>query len=260
MLIQQKASLSLANAQLKLVNDDGTHTVPVEDIACIVLDSPQVMLTSALLAFTQQHGVAVVTCDKFHHPNGILLPFHGHSRQTEVAFLQQQVSEAFNKRLWQRIIKQKITNQAVCLQLVNPAAINTLQAMARRVKSGDPDNIEAQAARYYWAKLFPDDATNRVKRGAEDLRNAALNYGYAIVRACVARALVAYGLLPCFGIHHRSTLNAYNLADDLLEVLRPFVDREVLTLVATISPEQEDDSGLTKKHRQQLVQLAHASI
>ena len=195
----------------------------------------------------------MVTCDEKHIPNGVLLPFMAHSRQSKIAHLQISWSEPLKKRLWQRVVQCKIRNQAACLAYHKGAEVAVfLEAMERRVASGDSDNLEAQAARYYWQKLFGSD----FRRGGNDSINAALNYGYAVVRAFVARSQVGYGLLPAFGIHHDNDLNAFNLTDDMMEVFRPMVDNLVMTLVKQeeINPQ---DFILTQKNRQQLVNISN---
>jgi CRISPR-associated protein Cas1 len=227
-LIQKAAKLTLAKGQLHLSNEEGVFTLPLEDVFVLILDSPQISLTSSLLAACQDHGIGVITCDDTHMPNGLLLPFLRHSRQSRISQLQIGWSEAFRKRLWQKIIQCKITNQAACLsdQIGENAAIR-LRALVDKVGSGDPANIEAQAARDYWPRLFGSG----FRRHAPDITNAALNYGYAVLRATIARAQVAFGLLPCFGLHHGNELNAFNLSDDIMEMLRPCVDGHVCTLI-----------------------------
>ena len=192
-----------------------------------------------------------MTCDKAHMPNGLLLPFQPHSRQSRVARIQQNCTDAFKNRLWQRTIQVKITNQAACLtKCINAEEAKRLYAMAERVKSGDPDNIEAQAARAYWQRLMGQD----FRRGKEDIVNAVLNYGYAVVRAYIARAQVAYGLIPAFGIHHNNELNAFNLTDDMMEILRPFVDNMVFQMVKD-GVFEEGQPSLTKENRAVLANI-----
>ncbi len=224
-LIQNPASLRLVKGQLQVENESGKHSLPLEDVIAIILESPQISLNTSLLSYAQEQGVAIITCDNSHMPNGLMLPFHAHSRQSRVAYIQQSCTKALKKRLWQRVIQVKITNQAACLKM-SGGEEKHLIALANQVKSGDPNNIEAQAARYYWTRLMG----KTFRRGNNDLTNAALNYGYAIIRAYVARAQVAYGLMPAFGLHHASELNAFNLTDDLIEVLRPFVDYHVFEM------------------------------
>lgn len=253
-MIQNPTKLSLSKGQVLLRNDQGDHTLPVEDIAAILLESPEITLTSALLAQCMEQGVAVVTCGATHTPNGALLPFLPHSRQSKVARVQMSWSEPLRKRLWQRIVQAKITNQALCLSACrDKEAATRLFALVRQVQSGDPGNIEAQAAREYWSLLFGKDFV----RHGKDSINAALNYGYAVIRAFVARSQVAYGLLPTFGIHHESELNAFNLTDDVMEVFRPLADRLVFQMHT--EGELSDDGVLSKENRQKLANLGASS-
>lgn len=226
-MIQNPAKLSLNKGQLKLQNADGVFTLPLEDITSIILESPQIILSSALLAACQEQAITLLTCDHTHMPNGVLLPFQPHSRQSRVAHMQIAWTEAQRNRLWQRVVQTKIRNQAACLKNISQQAAAThLNSLASRVKTGDPKNIEAQAARAYWTHLMGKN----FRRGDLDSINAALNYGYAIIRAYVARSQVSYGLFPTFGIHHNSQVNAFNLTDDMMEVFRPFVDCMVHTM------------------------------
>lgn len=218
--IANPSELSRKNGQLVVKQSDGEASFPVEDMAWIVLDTPQVTISAALLSTLAESGVALIVVDGRHYPAGILLSFHQHHAQAAVAHNQIAISQPLKKRLWQRLIVAKIENQAAMLRLVGRDEARTLSAMANRVGSGDPDNIEAQAARLYWSALF-----ERFKRHDGDRRNALLDYGYAVVRAALARACTASGLLPAFGIHHASRTNAFNLVDDLLEPFRPVVDR-----------------------------------
>ena len=230
--VSRRTYLSLADNQIVAKQDDGEARIPIEDIAWIVLDSPQVTLSTALIAACMDAGVVIVTTDQSHTPSGMLLPFHRHHRQAEIASLQNDVSLPLKKRLWQVLVRRKIDNQASTLIACGRDA-TALRAMAHLVGSGDPDNTEARAARAYWPRLFADF----IRDDGADKRNALLNYGYAIVRSAVARALVAAGLLPAFGLNHASATNAFNLADDMVEPFRPFVDRQVwiLTSRGTVS-------------------------
>lgn len=220
--ITQPARLSLADGQIVVCLNDGEVRLPIEDVGWVVIDTPQMTLSTALISALMDAGVVLITTDRLHTPSGILLPFHRHHRQAEVASMQIGVSAPLRKRLWQIIVQTKIANQAAVLDGCGQDSA-ALRAMMRLVGSGDPDNIEARAARAYWPRLFP----NFARQDADDKRNSLLNFGYAVVRSCVARALVAAGLVPAFGLHHASAANAFNLADDLIEPFRPFVDREV---------------------------------
>lgn len=218
--ISRSARLSVRHRQLVLAGEEGEISLPLEDIAWLVLDTPQVTITGGALSALTEAGVVMIVPDATHHPAGILLPFHRHYAQAHVAYLQVGIGLPLRKRMWQVLVVAKIRNQAGLLDQLDRPAAKALSAMAARVVSGDPDNIEAQAARAYWSALFRGFA----RGDGEDRRNALLNYGYAILRAAIARACAASGLLPAFGIHHASKTNGFNLADDLIEPFRPFVD------------------------------------
>jgi CRISP-associated protein Cas1 len=223
--ISRATRLSLADNQIVAKQDDAEVRIAIEDIGWIVLDSPQVTLSTALISACMNSGIAVITTDATHTPNGLLLPFHRHHRQAEIAALQTTLSAPLKKRLWQTVIRSKIDNQAINLIGCGQDA-TALRAMVNLVGSGDPDNVEARAARAYWPRLFKEF----IREDDSDKRNALLNYGYAVVRSAVARALVAVGLVPAIGLYHASMSNAFNLADDMVEPFRPFVDREVWEL------------------------------
>lgn len=242
--LSQPARLTLADNQCVISQEQGETRLPLEDIAWIMLDTQQATLTAALLAACMEAGIALITTDARHHPNGMALPFHRHHRQAEIAAIQIAATESLRNRCWQTIIRAKITNQAALLNQVGGDAA-PLFAMAERVTPGDPENIEARAARHYWPRLFP----GFTRQNESDLRNAMLNYGYAIMRAAIARALVAAGLLPAIGLHHASALNQFNLADDVLEPFRPIVDATVWRLS---EQGQTADGTLTIAHRRAL--------
>lgn len=245
--ITQPAQLSLAHAQLVVSQSDGDVCTPLEDVGWVVLDTPRATLTAALLSACMQAGIAIVVCDAAHTPSGLALPFHRHHRQAWVAAIQIGISTPLRKRLWQAVVQAKIRNQAAALRRCGGDS-TSLAAMAGRVGSGDPDNTEARAARAYWRALFSAFTRN----DDTDLRNAMLNYGYAVVRAAVARGLVAAGLLPAFGIGHASKANPFNLADDLVEPFRPFVDVLVWQMIGT---EIDTLVTLTVNHRRRLAAL-----
>lgn len=224
-IVSQPAKLSLHNRQLRLEQDGGLEVeVPLEDISIVVLETPQALITTALLAALAEQAIAVLTCNAAHHPNGVLLPYLPHSRQTRVLLKQIALTEPQKKRAWQRIVAQKLTNQAQVLAENRAEGVQLLHRLAGKVRSGDPDNLEGQGARCYFTHLLGQNFT----RTSEDWLNSAMNYGYAIIRAALARALASYGLLPSLGLFHRSEQNAFNLADDLIEPFRPQVDRWVL--------------------------------
>jgi len=218
--LTKPSRLSLADGQVVIAQDESDVRIPLEDLAWIVLDTPQSTLTGSLISACMTAGIALIATDETHTPSGVLLPFHRHFRQGEIAHRQAAMGAPLKKRLWQKIVRAKIENQAQALLAVDRCGAKTLREMARLVGSGDPDNIEARAARYYWTQLWPEFR----REDGGDKRNKLLNYGYAVVRSGVARSLVAAGLLPAFGLNHASVTNAFNLADDIVEPFRPFVD------------------------------------
>lgn len=237
------AYLSLRNAQLIIrlpeVVDNNTLpeyfkqvsevSKPIEDIGVIVLDHKQITITSGVLEAFLENNCAVLTCDSKSMPVGLLLPLHGNTIQNERFRQQLDASLPLSKQLWQQTVKAKIENQAAVLKECTGEEIKCMRVWAANVRSGDPDNQEARAAAYYWKNLFRIEGFTRDRDGIPP--NNLLNYGYAILRAVVARGLVASGLLPTLGIHHHNRYNAYCLADDIMEPYRPYVDRLVYDMV-----------------------------
>ena len=204
-------------------------TKPIEDIGTIVLDNKQITITSGAIDALLENNCAVITCNSKSMPTGMLLPLHGNTTQNERFRYQIEASQPLKKQLWQQTIKAKIENQASLLEKFSRTETNCMKIWATEVRSGDSENMEARAAAYYWKHLFP---IPDFVRGREELPpNNLLNYGYAILRAVVARALVASGLLPTLGIHHHNKYNAYCLADDIMEPYRPYVDELVYKIV-----------------------------
>jgi CRISPR-associated protein Cas1 len=228
--------LSLADDQIVIGQDGGEVRLALEDVAWVVIDSPRTSLTASLMSACMDNGIAVVFTDSTHTPSGVALPFHRHHRQADVAAKQSAASTPLKKRLWQALVRAKIENQASALDTVGAGGGRTLREMAKRVGSGDPDNIEAQAARYYWGQFWKDFR----RHDDGDRRNKMLNYGYAVVRSGVARALVGSGLVPAFGLKHASVSNAFNLADDVVEPFRPFIDVLAWRTVGDGAPCRED--------------------
>lgn len=237
------AYLSLKNAQLVIklpeveksnvpesFKQETIRTIPIEDIGVVVLDHKQITITQGLLEMLLENNCAVITCDSSHLPVGLMLPLCGNTTQSERFRNQLDASVPLQKQLWQQTTQCKIRNQATLLETVRGERFPNMQIWANNVKSGDSDNLEARAAVYYWKNLFAD-RPNFVRDREGDFPNALLNYGYAILRAIVARALVTSGLLPTFGIHHHNRYNAYCLADDIMEPYRPVVDQYVLKLL-----------------------------
>lgn len=247
-VISNPARLRVKDDQLAITQEE-TISLPLEDIAVLVLESHEVLLSAALLNRLAELDVMLLVCDARHLPSMAGVPFAGHSRLAGVQRLQLSMSEPFKKRCWQAVVRQKIANQAECLRILGSAEHTIVAAMVSKVGSGDPGNVESAAAREHFRRAFGQGFI----RGEEDTRNSALNYGYAVMRAAVARALSFHGFLPAQGIHHRSELNPFNLADDFIEPLRPLVDLCVAGMTL-------QDTGLTKEDRQRLASLLHADV
>lgn len=217
--IEGNRKLHIENQQL--VVENGTDVkIPLEDINSILIENQSVMISAYMLQKFADLGIALYVCDEKHLPNGVLLPMVKHSRHYKLLKCQIEISKPLQKRLWQQIVVQKIKNQSLCLKLSGKEGEEELQRMCKEVQSGDRTHVEAKAAAFYFRNLFGSEFT----RGTDHIVNAALNYGYAIIRGMIARSLVCYGLEPSIGLFHRSELNSYNLADDFIEPFRPIVD------------------------------------
>lgn len=239
-------------------NDDFTpeykklneRTIPIEDIGVVVLDNQRITITSGAMEQLLDNNCAVITCDHRSMPTGLMLPLACNTLQSERFRDQISASVPLRKQLWAQTIKQKIRNQQWVLSHYTTVETNCMRVMANEVRSGDTDNVEGRAAAYYWRHLFPDIPD--FVRGREGVPpNNMLNYGYAILRAVVARSLVGSGLLPTLGIHHHNRYNAYCLADDIMEPYRPYVDE----LVLQIMHEVDDYCELTKDIKASLLTI-----
>ncbi|MDR0962417.1 MAG: type II CRISPR-associated endonuclease Cas1 [Mediterranea sp.] len=255
--------LSLRNAQLviKLPEVVNNSTLPehfkqqsevirpIEDMGVVVLDHKQITITSGVLEALLENNCAVITCDSRSMPVGLMLPLYGNTTQNERFRNQLDASLPLKKQLWQQTVNTKIENQAAVLKECAGGEIRCMKVWAANVKSGDPDNLEARAAAYYWKNLFDIVGFTRDREGMPP--NNLLNYGYAILRAVVARGLVTSGLLPTLGIHHHNRYNAYCLADDIMEPYRPYVDKLVYAIVRS----GIDYAELTKDIKGQLLTI-----
>lgn len=255
--------LSLTNSQLVIrlpeveknaeipehIKSDSKKSIAIEDIGVIVLDHQQITITQAAIDALLQNNVALITCDGTHHPTGLMLPLAGNTLQSERFRDQIDASVPLKKNLWQQTVQMKIKNQASVLRRIGIPTDN-MEHWKNSVRSGDPDNFEARAAAYYWKNLFPEELEFTRERNGFPPNNL-LNYGYAILRAVVARGLVSSGLLPTLGIHHRSKYNAYCLADDIMEPYRPFVDQVVREIVYS----GVSYNDISKELKQQLLSI-----
>ena len=210
-------------------NMETVRTIPIEDIGILILDHKQITITQGLIEKLLDNNCALITCSSNHLPVGLMLPLYGNTIQNERFRYQLDASLPLRKQLWQQTVQAKIANQAAVLKYATSSIHNNMQVWATDVRSGDSANMEARAAAYYWKTLF-QDIDGFVRGRDEDEPNNLLNYGYAIVRAVIARALVSSGLLPTLGIHHHNRYNAYCLADDIMEPYRPYVDRTVFDI------------------------------
>lgn len=224
--------------------------IPVEDIGVVVLDNKQITITQGALGALLDNNVAVVTCDEHRMPSGLMLPLEANTTQSERFRHQIEASLPLKKQLWQQTIQAKILNQSSVLYRQRQMDCGNMEAWAKQVKSGDADNLEGRAAAFYWQSLF--GGVKGFRRDREGVPpNNLLNYGYAILRAVVARSLVGSGLLPTLGIHHHNRYNAYCLADDIMEPYRPYVDK----LVAEIVDSGADISSLTTELKGKLLTI-----
>ena len=226
-------STKLEQIVIKMPEIDEVKTIPIEDAGIVILDHQQITISQALIGKLLENNVALITCDNTHHPTGLLLNLDGNTLQSQKFQAQVVASKPLLKQLWQQTVIAKIENQAALLQ-TQKVETGNMKRWTQDVKSGDTTNREARAAVYYWSKIFfqfPDFTRDRYGEAPNNL----LNYGYAILRAIVARSLVGSGLLPTLGIHHKNQYNAYCLADDIMEPYRPFVDKLVLKII--------DDNG-----------------
>jgi CRISPR-associated protein Cas1 len=228
---------------------DALTTIPVEDIGIVIIDHPQITLTSGLLQALQENNVAVIICDYRHMPQSLVLPIEGNSIQQERYDNQLAATEPLKKQLWQQTVIQKIKNQGAALDSLQLKS-DYLIPLCKNVKSGDTDNCEATAAVYYWQTIFRH-VNGFVRHREGPPPNNFLNYGYAILRATMARSIVAAGLLPTLGIFHKNRYNAYCLADDLMEPYRPYVDQIVHQMINEFGPTED----MQKEHKVILLKI-----
>lgn len=249
LFLTNPVNLSVKNEQLIIDNGELTR-IPLEDIECVVADTLQLKFTAYTLSKFSEYSISFYITDMSHHPSGVFLPLSdNHSRHMSVLKNQLEMTLPTKKKLWKQIIYQKIENQANVLKLCGKSNWKEVDNLKQKVKSGDSDNIEAVAASAYFKFLFGKD----FKRASECGINSALNYGYAILRGTIAKYLMAYGYEPSLGLFHKSSLNSYNLADDLIEPYRPLID-----LFVAKSTGFDDD--LTTLKKAQLVNLLNCDV
>lgn len=223
--VSSPCNLSVKNRQL-IVKGQEEHSFPLEDMNALLIESAECNVSGYALQALADAGVVVFTCDSRHLPNGVLTPYNCYYRQLKILNLQLNISKPLQKQLWQTIIRRKIENQALCVRMCSDESNNDLLTLAKSVSSDDSGNCEATAANIYFKKIFGKGFVRR----DDSFVNAALNYGYSLIRGLIARTLAVYGFESSLGIHHSNELNAFNLADDLIEPFRPVVDMLVFNM------------------------------
>lgn len=224
-----KIKIKSENLVLFFYEEEQEVKVTIRDIDFILFDNTQFSITGKVLELLSKNNIATLFIDENFTPSGIYLPYFQHSTMTEIAHTQISTTKEFKDIVWQDIIKSKLTNHAKVLQLCQIKEYLALEELVSKVELYDKNNDEAQGARIYWKTIFHNPRFRR-EQGAEDIINVMLNYGYAIVRASMARCVSASGLIPIFGIWHQNRYNAFNLVDDLIEPFRAFVDIHIKLL------------------------------
>ena len=251
-LIGRKADIRVRYGQLIINFEDDERSVPIEDLGFLVIENRQSYISMPAISELVANNVAVIFCDERHMPSAMLLNLNAHHLQQQIFQAQIKASEPLKKNLWKQTVKKKILNQAQLLERRNITK-HPLRGFAAKVASGDTTNREGAAARFYWQNLL-GRPFNRERFG--EFPNAFLNYGYAILRAAVARALAGSGLLNTLGIHHRNQYNSFALADDIMEPFRPIVDEQVLMIMEKY-PGQEE---LTKDIKRELLGILTRTV
>jgi len=246
--IKNKSYLSYQNNSMNVKNEFTDTLVCLDDIDIIIIENQQTTITSALLSNLAKADISVVFVDDKFNPSAISMGLYKNSRTSKIQKSQININKPRLNRLWQTVIYSKVSNQACVLNTIKDDEY--LYSLLKRINSGDKNNIEAVSASYYFKELFGKDF---YRNNIEDNRNIALNYGYSILRSSIIRYIIAYGLNPSFGMWHSSELNAFNLADDLIEPFRPIVDRYVLNNVSKNNP-------ISSTNKQELVALLYSKV
>lgn len=247
--------ISTENEQVILKNRETgiIDSIPIEDVGTIIIESLLSTITSSVISKLMNNNCALIFCDNYHLPNGLCLPMQGNFAQTERLSKQIEAKQPLKKNLWSQIIKAKIKNQALLLKKFNFDNI-TLMKKIEKVKSADQTNQEGIASAYYWKTLFKSKDFKRERYGPYP--NNLLNYGYSILRAMIAREIVAVGLHPSIGIFHKNRYNPYCLADDLIEPYRPVVD-DIVYKYYLDHPESEE---LNKENKREMLMVSYSIV
>ena len=242
--IAKQIQLVAKNEQLAI----GDYTIALEDINSIIIENPMVTLSAYLIDKIAEYGIACYICDKKHNPSSVVLPLVRHSRHFLMLDAQIKISKVLKKRLWKKLVIQKIRNQSLCLKELGKEGYEEISMMSSGVLSGDKGNVEAKAAAIYFRFLFG----NHFVRREESIINAALNYCYSIIRGQIARTVVCHGLEPSLGLNHKNQLNSFNLVDDFIEPYRPVADYYVSNCLEGFD---NNDTVLTSEHKHKLVNI-----
>ena len=254
--ISSPGKLFAKDAQLVYEGEDGVRrSFPIEDLGFVILETGLMTVSSHCIQQLADANVALVVCDATHTPSAQMLPFAAHTTTQETVAAQLGATAAVQGRIWRKIVRAKILNQAELLRRLGFDANRRLRAMADEVKNHDVENVEAQAARVYFRALAPDPGFVRAREGAWP--NPALNYGYGVLRAAVVRALVGSGLTCFRGVHHHNRYNAFCLADDMMEPYRPFVDQYVF---GHVPPFDVTANELTREMKARLLQMLTCDV
>jgi CRISP-associated protein Cas1 len=246
--IKNKSYLSYQNNSMSVKNEFTDTLVCLDDIDIIIIENQQTTITSSLLSNLAQANISVVFVDDKYNPSAISIGLYKNSRTSKIQKSQININKPRLNRLWQTVIYSKVLNQANVLNTIKKDEY--LYSLLKRINSGDKNNIEATSAAYYFKELFGKDFS---RNNSEDNRNIALNYGYSIFRSSIIRYIIAYGLNPSFGMWHSSELNAFNLADDLIEPFRPIIDNYVLKNINKNNP-------ISSINKQELVALLYSKV
>ena len=245
--IGQASEIHIKESQLEVLSKDGLARIPVEDLNHIIVHGANIRLSTMDLSILSRNKVTITTLDEKYMPTAIVLPFEGHSRQSKLMHAQVNANNSLKNTLWQQIIRQKICNQARALSIIGVDGVETIIKYADALTFEKADYYEVLAAKEYFG--FYHKGLNR---RSEDPINSRLNYGYAVVRSAIARSLVATGFHPTFGLHHDNQLNAFNLADDLIEPYRAIVDLSAHEIISS-------NIRLSKSERFKLASVLHCA-
>lgn len=254
--INNPCSLNFKNNSLVVKNEQGETSIPLLDISTILIDNLQTNLSAFLLSKISENKIVCIVVDERHLPCGLLLPFNGKIRMMEAYKYQMSLKDDFIGNLWVKIVKNKIENQASVLQYANELSFIKIKNYTQEIKMHDCTNVEASAALLYWKLLF-SNSLDYFTRNLDNVRNSALNYGYAILRSIIANSLTCKGFILHQGVHHKNQQNQFNLADDIIEPFRVFVDIEVYSMFEI---EKYSDKVLTKEIKKRLLSIVDSIV